>query len=410
GDQTREEFFRGQAAIAVSRTDNFARAAAGDKSAWLPPVIATRQASALFSDKEAIWADNAASSPFFGNVYVCNVAFRGLGQGGFTPEPVVFARSTDGGDTWTTRQISQAANTGTGGQGRSGGRQGCAVRTDSTGVVYVFWSSSLMTRDAIILARSFNGGRTFERGRVVQNITQCGLFDPVQERFTFDGVAGARTDSFPSVDIANGAPTGAGATNLIALTWCNGPTPTATSPGPNEQALLTVSRDRGVTWSAPVNAAPASDRPDFPAVAISPDGTDLYLVYMNFLQPWQPSALAPARLMQGVVRHADANTVAGTVGTFADVHRAPIGDARASSANGLRSEFLGDYNYVSATNAFAVAVWNDVRDAADCPAMDAYRQSLAGGPSAPRPAPQQDCPPTFGNSSIFGLRVDDPTP
>jgi hypothetical protein len=55
-------------------------------------------------------------------------------------------------------------------------------------------------------------------------------------------------------------------------------------------------------------------------------------------------------------------------------------------------------------------VWNDVRNAADCPAIDAWRQSLRSGGQVPRPAPQQDCAPTFGNSDIFGGSFADPTP
>jgi hypothetical protein len=400
--------FRGFEAIGVSRTDDFEAAVTGDKDAWMDPVIASRQSSATFSDKEFIWADNAESSPFFGNVYVCFTQLRSVGG---APEPIVVARSTDGGDTWEHRQITAAANT------RLGqGRQGCTVRTDSEGVVYAFFNSAAQKKTnppffdaAQLLARSFNGGRTFERPFKVADVQECGLFDPVQGRLTFDGIAGSRTNSFPSVDIANGAPEGNGP-DTIVLNWCDGPTPSTTSPGANEQALVQVSNDRGESWTAPVNAARAGDRPDFPAVGISPDGTDVYLTYMNFLQPWQPSALAPARLMEGVVRYASLSGT--TLGGFSDRYRGGpdgTGDARGSSANGLTSGFLGDYNYVSATNDHAVAVWNDVRHAADCPAIDAYRQSIVDGDPIATPAPNQDCPQgtefAFGNTDIYGTLV-----
>jgi hypothetical protein len=216
---------------------------------------------------------------------------------------------------------------------------------------------------------------------------------------SFDGIAGARTSSEPIADIANGAPTGSDATNEIVLTYCDGQTPSDTSPGPNERAVVIYSTDGGNTYRSAGNAAAGADRPDFPAISISPNGTNAWLTYDAFFQPWQSTTASP-RLMQGVVRHAV--ITGGVPGAFSDVHRAPVGDARGSSANSLTDGFLGDYNYAAATRTNGIAVWNDVRNAADCPAIDAFRESLVGGPAAPQPAPQADCPATFGNTDIWG--------
>ncbi|HYZ79395.1 MAG TPA: sialidase family protein [Gaiellaceae bacterium] len=410
----RSEFaFKGFEAIAVSRLDsqNYAAAKAGVNTAWKAPVIVTKQNAALFSDHEMIAVDDASSSPFFGNVYVCDAAFRSQEIGGF-PEPIVVNSSSDGGDTWLTRQVSPSVNNNT-----IGGRQDCAVNTDSKGTLYVFWDGiDPKTKTlAIFMIRSFDGGKSFVRpAQVVTHIDQTGIVDSIGE-LSFDGESGARDGSFPTVDIANGAPTGAGATDQIVLAWSNGPTPTDTHPGPNEQVRVMWSRNQGRTWTSAGVASPASDRPDFPAIAISPDGTDAYLTYMSFLQPYQSTNFTP-RLFQGVVRHADVNPATGAIGAWSDIHRAPTGDARGSSANALIDEFLGDYDYAFATNDFVVAVWNDARNAADCPAIDSYRQDVADGTAAgvstdpTRPAPKQDCPATFGNTDIFGGSYADPTP
>src|SRR6476659_912211 len=179
--------FKGFEAIAVSRTDNPAAAAANDASAWKAPVLISKQSSTTFSDKDQIWADNASSSPFFGTVYVCWASFRGQEKGNAAPAPLNVGVSRDGGDTWTQHQITPAAN-----NGQRNPLDGCTIRTDSRGTAYVFGVGTSVSGGKApfeFMSRSTNGGAAWSKPQAVAGpVQQPGLFDPVQGSPVIDGV------------------------------------------------------------------------------------------------------------------------------------------------------------------------------------------------------------------------------
>jgi hypothetical protein len=395
-----EQTFKGFEAIAVSHTDNLQAAASGSNTAWSAPVIVSKQSSTTFSDKSQIWADNASSSRFFGNVYICWASFRSNSRGNAFPTPLMVSRSSDGGATWTTRQVGPASDNGINQQA-----DGCTIRTDSTGNVYVFGIGVRGGVSYEMMYRSTDGGAHFTGPTLITSVVAPGVFDPVQGRPVMDGLGGARVDlaPAPSVDIANGAPTGAGATNEIIMTWVDG------SAGLNhEHLMVSTSRNGGTSWSTPaIVPLTTGDRPFYSAPAISPNGTDAYIVVNAFTTPYRNDTTS-LRGLVGEVVHSD--VTAGALGPWTQLNRGAVGDPRGSSANALTDEFLGDYVYAAATRTGVVAVWNDTRNAADCPAIDAYRASLYTSSPISPPNVLAACPATFGNSDIWGAALADPTP
>ena len=419
--------FKGAEAIGVSRTDDVA-AAVGDQGKWMAPVIASKQNGGKFSDKEQVWADNVSTSPYFGNVYICYAAFQGNGKGSVGQSLDVIT-SHDGGDSWNDQRITPAAENIHTRQGF--GHSGCAIRTDSNGKVYVFYatfgfSPTGSAPTQIQLSTSSDGGTTWSKPSTIATTGDtCGYVEASIGRCVEDGVGGARSDlsPAPSVDIANGAPTGSDATNLVVLSYVDG------SGGVNNEHVVFQSSPDGVTWSKPQDVEQSGDRGYYSAPAISPDGKNAWLVYNAFTTPFRTSDVGAGndRRLVGVMLHAPVSGAG--VGAWTEVDRGVEGDARGSSQNNLAGEFLGDYVYATATRTAGAAVWNDVRNAADCPAIDGYRQALhdlatgagaayagseepgdegdveapKGGPAPPAaPNVQQQCSANFGNSDIYG--------
>ena len=182
------------------------------------------------------------------------------------------------------------------------------------------------------------------------HVTECGKYDPAQGDVLFDGVAGARTNSFPSVDIANGAPTGSDATqhHRAHLVRCQRRTRTRSEPS-------SPSRPTAAHLEHAVNAAESGDRPDFP-VGRHLAGRLRPLPGLHGLpRAYQTDTSNPA----APPRRGAPRKRGGGARTWSTVHRGVTGDARTSSANSLAAEFLGDYTYVAATRTGAIAVWTD---------------------------------------------------
>lgn len=395
-----KEPFRGFLAVGVSRLDNPTPASVQNKSSWMAPVLATpRLSSTSFEDKEQIWADNAETSPFFGSVYVCVDDFRSLSSGSAVPLPQVVSFSRDGGNTWTQKQVnSSTANN------AKGFKAACTIRTDSHGVVYLFYTQFAVGFPGLghhVMQKSFDGGEHWTRPVDIQPMNDsCYNFDPVEGRCVGDGWSGVRIDlaPAPSVDIANGAPSGAGATNEIVDAWSDG------RFGLNhEVTLFSSSTNGGSTWSTPSTVSLAADRSTYSAPAISPTGDKVYVVYEGPQTPFQTDFTTP-RSYHGVFRSAPIGSN-GAPGTWSTVENGPLGDLRATyPGHDIYQERIGDYVYATATATYGAGVWTDARDASLCSAVQAWRAaSFAAGqrvlPGAPWPI--SDCPADFGNTNIY---------
>ena len=193
-------------------------------------------------DKNHMWVDNSLSSPYEGNLYNVWTDFGGGANDG----DIIFSRSTDDGDTWSSViNISSAVNSGS-------HDQGCNVQTGPNGEVYIAWAiydSWPSDETAIGFAKSTDGGATFAPAvRIIENIKGIRTSETSKNH---------RVNSFPSmaVDISGGSNNG-----NIYISWTNIGTP-GINTGSNRSVYIVKSMDDGATWSTAVrvNQGPFDD-------------------------------------------------------------------------------------------------------------------------------------------------------
>jgi hypothetical protein len=343
-------------------------------TSWTGPiVISTADNPVSFNDKIAIATDTNPLSPNFGNLYVSWTLFTGnptlnFGEAPvFSPEPIVVARSTDGGSTFSKPlRLTNAAN-----NGFVGGRQGSTPEVAPNGDVYVFWDGAIDRQSAVMGARSTDGGRTFAK-----------QFPVSLKNDNPSPLPGAsfRDNSFPSADI--------GSDGKLYVVW------TDYTIGHGVVKLAT-STNNGGSWSTSTAANVASRSAFYPAVTVN--GSNVFIGF-NALDD-VPAGTAPGA---GVVFYDAYYVLSSNGGTS---FGAPVkinathSDPDASSTNGLTGQFLGDYNGadVGSDGTFWFT-WTDTRNGSTCSAIDSWR---ASGFTTTTPNIYDSCPANFGNSDIF---------
>jgi hypothetical protein len=359
------------AELATGQQADFFIAKSTDGGCTYPQVAkVSGNAPAIFDDKDAITADATPTSPFHDNVYAAWTKFT---TGG---DQIQFARSTDGGKTFSTPlPISPDYN-----NNHVGGRQGAAVKVGPDGTVYVVWLDTVNKQAVERLSISHDGGKTFP----AQNITVATVTDDFVSpapgsSFRQD----ART--FPSFAIASDS--------TLYVAWGNR---TGDGPGLTGHAvvLVTKSTTGGLTWSTPVVAGNVSGRSAYFA-AVTTDPSGKVSVVFNALDD-VPGGTAPGA---GVV-HFDAYLTQSTNGgaSFSGplLVSTATSDPDGSSTNSLGAQFLGDYITAVADSSHVYAVWTDARAATPCAAVDAFRAGTATKPDV-----ITSCANTFGNTDIF---------
>ena len=210
-----------------------------DGLVWSRPEVAAADPAEEY-DKEWIVCDNWRSSRFFGRCYIAYLEFE-------TGE-MRTRRSTDGGRTWSAPVTAPVESASLRGNGAFP-----VVRPDGTLLVlFSVYGTLDPSTDSIMLARSVDGGVTFEPARRMAALST-------------EDVPGVRAPPFVSADVDAGG--------TVYVTWADcrfSPQCTA------NHAVLSTSPD-GVRWTPPrrVPFGPADVAADrfVPAIAVDPATT-----------------------------------------------------------------------------------------------------------------------------------------
>jgi hypothetical protein len=185
------------------------------------------------TDKELMWVDHSATSPFKDYIYAC----------WHNGNPAYVNRRTGPAGAWGASPI-QVSSTET-----SGTAIGCDIKTNSAGDAFVFWPTTGNAR--IVVAKSTNGGTSWGTPKVVatsKDSYDIGIPSFANRRaLIYTSGAAYKNATVNNVYVSW--------TDLSGATGCTAP---ANEPGTNAASTCKTriwvarSTDGGTTWGAPV--------------------------------------------------------------------------------------------------------------------------------------------------------------
>ena len=338
-------------------------------STWAAPVMVSSSASGdFFQDKEWIGVGND------GTVYLTWTRFyqgpRGLG---YLRSPIVMASSKTGGKSWSSvKEVSDDAHP---------YNQGSQVGTAPDGTLYVAYEGATpgsgYNQDALIVARSVDGGKNFTNTEVARVFDDLDCYPSqlpgAQNRQTLS-FQQFRINSFPSmaIDPTNGT---------IAIVWADnegsgtcGKGGTSFSGTTSNQVKL-VTSSTGTLWSAPRLITSGAADKVYPSV-----GANLGRIVVGYYtREYSPLPTDTDRSCG--IAEMDSATGAVVLPTDSARRNAPVcmDWALRSSSDNFASQtrvsrqssnpytlfagsFIGDYTGTAVdSNGAAVTVWTDFR-------------------------------------------------
>jgi hypothetical protein len=239
-----------------------------DGLSWDPPVAVVDHVNSVepFEDKPWIKADVSGDSRHKGNLYICWTEFDVYGSKKPEHKTHIFvSRSLDGGKSFSVPlRVSESPGDC---EDKSKTLMGAVPAVGPLGEVYAIWGGP----KGLIMAKSTDAGHTFGKNRtIVESPTGDG--DGGWE-FPIKGLGRANGSPSAGVDITSGKDRGS-----IYVTW-------ADIRNGDPDVFLTISRDGGATWTAPIrigdDAVGNGKEQWFPWLVVDPVDGSINIAYYD---------------------------------------------------------------------------------------------------------------------------------